>query len=201
MPTIRKLIEEQTKMALDKGLEESAIIRLILHFSKMESYQLYAIQDQECPRELEKEFLEACKKYINELIPVQHITGFETFYGYDFMVNKDVLIPRFETEELVENLLYEYDDFFDKEVDVVDIGTGSGAIANTLAKEEPRMHVMATDISEEALAMARKNAVNLDVDVDFLQGDMLEPVYGKKFDILVSNPPYIPSEEYVEPLV
>lgn len=201
MPTFRKLIEEQTKLALGKGLEESAIIRLILHFSKMESYQLYAIQDQECPPDIEKEFLEACKKYINELIPVQHITGFETFYGYDFMVNKDVLIPRFETEELVENLLYEYDDFFDKEVDVVDIGTGSGAIAITLAKEEPRMHVMATDISEEALAMAKKNAVNLGVDVDFLQGDMLEPVYGKKFDILVSNPPYIPSEEYVEPLV
>ena len=121
MPTFRKLIEEQTKQALDKGLEESAIIRLILHFSKMESYQLYAIQDQECPPDIEKEFLEACKKYINELIPVQHITGFETFYGYDFMVNKDVLIPRFETEELVENLLYEYDDFFDNDVDVVDL--------------------------------------------------------------------------------
>ena len=182
MPTIRKLIEEQTKMALDKGLEESAIIRLILHFSKMESYQLYAIQDQECPRELEKEFLEACKKYINELIPVQHITGFETFYGYDFMVNKDVLIPRFETEELVENLLYEYDDFFDKEVDVVDIGTGSGAIAITLAKEEPRMHVMATDISEEAILYCK--SVMPEYKDSFRVLNCLSDTIDEKFDFI-----------------
>lgn len=201
MITYRELISQQTKRAVDNGMEESAIIRLILHFTKKESYELYAMQDEEADERVINEFLKACDQYILSNIPVQHITGFETFYGYDFMVNKDVLIPRFETEELVENLLYEYDEFLGGECDVVDIGTGSGAIAITLALEEPKMHVMATDISSKALQMAKKNALNLGANVTFLEGDMLEPVYGKKFDILVSNPPYIPSEEYVEPLV
>ena len=201
MATYRELINKEIERAQNKGLEESAIIRLILHFSNLESYQLFAIQDNEAPKEIEEKFLNATFQYIEKNIPVQHITGFETFYGYEFMVNNDVLIPRFETEELVENLLYEFDDFFDCEVNCVDIGTGSGAIAITLAKEEPRMNFYATDISEKAINMAKKNADRLNAKVNFLVGDMLEPVYGMKFDIQVSKPPYIPSDEYVEPLV
>ncbi len=201
MATYYELITNMTNKAIEKNLEESAIIRLMLHFSGLESYKLYAEQNQECPEQIEKAFIEGCLKYIDKLIPVQHITGFETFYGYEFMVNNDVLIPRFETEELVENLLYEFDDFLGYECDVVDIGTGSGAIAITLAKEEKKMHLKATDISPDAVEMAKKNACNLGANVEFLVGDMLEPVMNQKFDILVSNPPYIPDSEYVEPLV
>ena len=115
-----------------------------------------------------------------------------------------MLIPRFETEELVANILASYDDFFgDEVVDVVDIGTGSGAIAISLALEEKNMRLDATDISEKALQIARKNADNLGANVNFIQGDLLEPLIKmkKKYDILVSNPPYIPNEEYVQALV
>lgn len=119
-------------------------------------------------------------------------------------VNEDVLIPRPETEELVGYVLSTYDDVFDgKEVDVVDVGTGSAAIAISLAKEEPNMHVVATDISEEALVVAEENAKINNANIKFYQGDMLKPLIDNnlKFDILVSNPPYIPDNEYVEDIV
>ena len=109
-----------------------------------------------------------------------------------------------ETEELVGLVLSYYDDLFDgKKVDVVDVGTGSGNIAIALCKEEANMTLTATDISEEALLTAKQNAINNEANVNFLQGNMLDPLIekGMKFDILVSNPPYIPDDEYVEPLV
>lgn len=119
-------------------------------------------------------------------------------------VNKDVLIPRFETEELVGYILSYYDEIFKtKKIKVVDIGTGSGNIAIALAKEEPNMEVSASDISPEAIEVAKENAKNNDAKVNFLVGDMLEPFIksGEKFDILVSNPPYIPDTEFVEDIV
>ena len=95
-----------------------------------------------------------------------------------------------------------YDDYFKgKDIDVVDIGTGSGCISVTLAAEEPHMHLKATDISGEALNVARSNAKKMNVNIDFKEGNMLEPVMNDKFDILVSNPPYIPETEVVDPLV
>ena len=120
------------------------------------------------------------------------------------IVNKDVLIPRPETEELIGYVLAYYDEMFDgKKVDLVDVGTGSGNIAIALACEEKNMTVTATDISFEALETAKQNAINNSANVTFLQGNMLDPLIekGMKFDILVSNPPYIPDSEYVEPLV
>ncbi len=119
-------------------------------------------------------------------------------------VNKDVLIPRFETEELVGYILSYYDEMFEtKKIKVVDIGTGSGNIAIALAKEEPNMEVSASDISPEAIEVAKENAKNNDAKVNFVVGDMLEPFIksGEKFDILVSNPPYIPDTEFVEDIV
>ncbi len=119
-------------------------------------------------------------------------------------VNKDVLIPRFETEELVGYILSYYDEMFEtKKIKVVDIGTGSGNIAIALAKEEPNMEVSASDISPEAIEIAKENAKNNDAKVNFVVGDMLEPFIksGEKFDILVSNPPYIPDTEFVEDIV
>lgn len=119
-------------------------------------------------------------------------------------VNKDVLIPRFETEELVGYILSYYDEMFEtKKIKVVDIGTGSGNIAIALAKEEPNMEVSASDISTEAIEIAKENAKNNDAKVNFVVGDMLEPFIksGEKFDILVSNPPYIPDTEFVEDIV
>ena len=87
-----------------------------------------------------------------------------------------------------------------KSIACADVGTGSGAIAIVLAKEEPKVHMMATDISEEAVVTARKNAKNNEAEIEFVTGDMLQPLIEKgiKLDVLVSNPPYIPQEEVME---
>ena len=134
--------------------------------------------------------------------PIQYLIGNVDFYGYEILVKKGVLIPRFETEELVENILYRYDQYFKGQtVDVCDLATGSGCIGISLALEEKHMRVVATDISSEALEVARENNDKLGADVTFLKGDMLEPLQGRRFDIFVSNPPYIPEDEPVMSLV
>lgn len=189
-------------IASEKGFEESAILLLLLYEAKLTSSELYMKMDDEIDKKISDNFETDVKKYLDDNIPVQYIIGEACFYGYDFNVNNDVLIPRPETEELVENILFLYDDYFKgKDIDVVDIGTGSGCISVTLAAEEPNMHLKATDISGRALNVARSNAKKMNVNIDFKEGNMLEPVMNDKFDILVSNPPYIPETEVVDPLV
>lgn len=189
-------------IASEKGYEESAILLLLLYEAKLTSSELYMKMDDEIDKKISDNFETDVKKYLDDNIPVQYIIGEACFYGYDFNVNNDVLIPRPETEELVENILFLYDDYFKgKDIDVVDIGTGSGCISVTLAAEEPHMLLKATDISGRALNVARSNAKKMNVNIDFKEGNMLEPVMNDKFDILVSNPPYIPETEVVDPLV
>ncbi|MGV3488727.1 MAG: peptide chain release factor N(5)-glutamine methyltransferase [Tuberibacillus sp.] len=132
-----------------------------------------------------------------EGIPIQHIIGYEEFYGRRFRVNDQVLIPRPETEELVlEILRLKKDVFKNRGVRIADIGTGSGAIAITLKLEDPDSEVVGADISDSALVVAKDNAQTLGADVQFEKGNLLEPFIGKTFfDIIVSNPPYIPREE------
>jgi len=202
MPKYREVLHINEQYALDNNKEDSGIKILLLHFSKMDPAQLLLHLEDDMPEEMYQDFLYAVDKYITKNIPVQHITGYEYFFGYQFKVNSDVLIPRFETEELVAQVLLLYDVVFDGQpVDVVDIGTGSGCLAVTLSKEEPQMNVTATDISKEALAVAQENNDTIGAKVTFIQGNMLEPLQGMKFDIIVSNPPYIPNDEFVEELV
>lgn len=128
--------------------------------------------------------------------PVQYILGSEMFYGYPFEVNEHVLIPRPETEELVYFALERANRLFGSgPVDAADIGTGSGAIAVAFKKERPSARVTATDFSAEALEVAKRNAERNDAAVAFLQGDMEEPLAGQKWDIVLSNPPYIAADE------
>lgn len=146
----------------------------------------------------------AIDKYIVDKYPVQYILGYTYFYGYKINVNKNVLIPRPETEELINYVLHYYNqEFLNQDVDVVDIGTGSGAIAIALSKENKHMNVFATDISKKALDVAIENAKNNNAKINFLEGDMLSPLIRKelKFDMLISNPPYIPQNDYVEEIV
>lgn len=202
MPTYRHALQINEIYALDNGKEDTAIKVLLLFFSKLSSSDLLLNIDEEMPEEFYQKFLYGVDKYIVQNIPVQHITGTEYFFGYEFNVNEDVLIPRFETEELVANMLLLYDEVFNgTKVNTVDIGTGSGCLAITLDKEEANMTVCATDISSKALDVARKNNRKMGANVTFFQGDMLEPLEGQKFDIIISNPPYIPNEEFVEALV
>lgn len=128
-------------------------------------------------------------------VPVQHLIGTEEFYGRTFIVNRDVLIPRPETEELVYHAL-EKGKRIPNPV-IADIGTGSGAIAVTMKAERPDAAVYAIDVSEAALATAAQNAQSLHADIMFLHGDLLKPLIekGLMVDMLLSNPPYIPLNE------
>jgi len=125
--------------------------------------------------------------------PLQYIVGETEFYGLPFYVTRDVLIPRPETEHLVEKVLEFVLDF--PGPSIVDIGTGSGAIAVALAHKLPRASITAIDLSASALAVARKNAKCNGVALRFLEGDLLTPVAGEKFQIIVSNPPYVPTTD------
>jgi release factor glutamine methyltransferase len=131
--------------------------------------------------------------------PVAYITGRKEFWSFTLEVNSSVLIPRPDTEIIVEEALNIYRNFTSLPVRILDIGTGSGAIALALAREITGAKVVATDISIAALNLAQKNAATLGLKekIDFRQGNLFEPVDGL-FDIIVSNPPYIAAKEYEE---
>lgn len=132
--------------------------------------------------------------------PIQYIIGNVNFYGYILSVNKHVLIPRFETEELIEKTIFYIKKYFSEQISIVDIGTGSGAIAIALKKEIPKSHIDAVDISHEALEVAKKNALDNEAQITFYEGNLLEPLT-KTYDILISNPPYIDKEEEIMEIV
>ena len=133
-------------------------------------------------------------------VPIQYLLGKTNFYGLDFEVNEHVLIPRPETEELVEWIIRENSGIDRlKNLKILDIGTGSGCIAISLAKNITNAKVFAIDVSVEALAMAKKNAKNNNVAVTFLLQSILETDDLKQhFDIIVSNPPYVRNLEKQE---
>lgn len=126
--------------------------------------------------------------------PVAYITGRRGFWSLDLEVTPATLIPRPETELLVELALERLP--MDRKVDVADLGTGSGAVALAIASERPLARVLATDASAEALAVARRNAERLGLrNVRFAQGDWCAPLDGARFDMIVSNPPYIEASD------
>lgn len=185
----------------EAGYGEQSALLYMLELTNKEAHNLYMEFEQEMDSKLAEAYEEGIRQLLTG-VPLGHVLGFEWFYGYRFTVNQDVLIPRPETEELVANILAAYDEKFSGQdnVTAVDIGTGSGAIAVSLKKEEPNLHMMATDISEQAVAVAKKNADDNDAIVNFMVGDMLQPLIDRnlKVDILISNPPYIPREEEME---
>ena len=141
--------------------------------------------------------LEEAKKKLAAGLPVQYIVGNVDFYGIILKVNEDVLIPRFETEELVSKVIQYAVNF--KNPSIVDIGTGSGAIAITL-KKKLTSSVTATDISKKALNVAKENALENNASINFKEGNLLEPLT-EKYDIVVSNPPYIAYDEEIMDVV
>ena len=159
--------------------------------------QLYT-GDYEADEENIKLFHEALDSYARG-IPVQYITGEAEFMGFDFDVNPSVLIPRPETEILVERVLTLMEREGISEPSILDLGTGSGAIAVSLTKLSPSCKIIASDVSEEALEVGRENAAANGVGdrIEFVLSDLFERIPGKKkFDLVISNPPYIPSEDY-----
>lgn len=132
--------------------------------------------------------------------PVQYIVGNVNFYGNLIKVNSNVLIPRFETEELVYRTIKYLKKMNITEGNIADIGTGSGCIAITLKKELSSFQVTATDISKEALEVAKENAELNEVEIEFLEGNILEPLT-QKYDCIISNPPYIAYGEDIDKIV
>ncbi|MCT8140086.1 peptide chain release factor N(5)-glutamine methyltransferase [Anaerobacillus sp. CMMVII] len=183
----------------EHGFETPIAEILLKHLLKIDRAKLFAMLQDELSPEVETAFKEALEK-VAKGIPVQHLTGVEDFYGRQFVVNENVLIPRPETEELVYGLLDRIGRLFPNELplSVVDIGTGSGAIAITLAKENRNLQVTTVDISTAAIEVAKINAANLAADVRFLEGDLLQPLIMEdaKVDVVVSNPPYISEADF-----
>lgn len=201
MASYREVLHKAKQEMEEAGRGEQAALFYLLELTNKEAHNLYMEYEEAMPLDIQ----EAYEAGIQRLVagePLGHVLGFEWFYGYRFKVNEHVLIPRPETEELVANVLAAYDErYADKEnVMAVDIGTGSGAIAISLKKEEPNIHVMASDICEDAVMVARENAETNEAIVSFMVGDMLQPLIERnlKVDILISNPPYIPQEEVME---
>ena len=141
-------------------------------------------------------FKYAMKK--SKKIPLQYIVGNVDFYGYTYKVNKNVLIPRFETEELVENAINIIKEKFNKPVSIIDVGTGSGCIGITLKQIIKDSKVTLTDISSKALKVAKFNKKNLDIKI--IKTDMLNNIKDK-YDVLISNPPYISYNEKIDDIV
>jgi len=166
---------------------------LLTHYLKLKRVDIALEPNQLIQEETFDRLLLDLEKLSQE-IPIQYIIGNTEFYGLPFKVNKNVLIPRPETEELVSWILNEIKDKRQKTEDftILDIGTGSGCIAIALAKNLPNTKVFALDVSKEALTIAKQNAVLNKADVQFIQQDILTSTHlSQQFDIIVSNPPYV----------
>ena len=187
---------------LERYQREERVAELLLqHHLGVNRAQFYAGMQESIPVRVLYAFEDDLLKHATTGVPIQHLIGTESFFGRDFMVNQDVLIPRPETEELVLQVINHVKERSDDSpLTIVDVGTGSGVIAVTLALEIPQATVYATDISDEALTVAKQNAAAHQVDVTFLQGDFLKPISNRKLqaDLVVSNPPYISQAEKVE---
>ncbi|WP_281228225.1 peptide chain release factor N(5)-glutamine methyltransferase [Flavobacterium aquiphilum] len=190
----------QTLAPIYDGVEAESFFYLILE----EKQQLKRIDLALKPDlELSEEELAVWDSILEQLkleVPVQYLLGKTSFYGLDFEVNSAVLIPRPETEELVDWILKRQKaKGKGQKVKILDIGTGSGCIAVSLAKNLPNAKVFAIDVSEKALATAQKNAELNSVEVTFIEKNILETMdLGQEFDIIVSNPPYVRNLEKEE---
>lgn len=165
---------------------------LLSHVLKVDRSYLYTWPEKNILPEEEKQFFRLAEKRC-QAEPIAYLIGHREFWSMDFTVTPAVLIPRPETECVVEFILQKIPG---KQAFLADLGTGSGVIALSLAKEKPHWEIFATDISEEALTIAKKNAAHLGLThVKFFSGDWCDALPNQKFDCIVSNPPYIAEKD------
>lgn len=189
MITYSKLIENAKKKIDLNSLEHRAIYLFLQDILNVDKTRILMMKDDFVEDSILEKFSEMLADYIIDEKPIEYILGYTYFYGNKIKVNSCVLIPRDETEELVEKSL----SYIKKGDRVLDLCTGSGAIAISLKKEIKDIEVVASDISGEALSVAKDNAKSNDCDIKFIKGDLIEPflITGEKFDVIVCNPPYI----------
>ncbi len=192
--TVLELLRWTTEHFSTKGIESARLDAELLLAQALgtDRLKLYVDFDKPVLPDERARFRELVKRRASDRVPVSQLLGEREFWSLSFKVTGDVLTPRPETETLVEAALARLADP-DREWRILDIGTGSGAIALSLARERPQATVTATDISSAALQIARENADQLQVGerVRFLEGALFEPVEGETFDLIVSNPPYL----------
>ena len=174
--------------------EEAESLSFVYRSLKNLSFTDFVFALQQEVTEEEKQFVEEIFKKLAAHIPAQYIIGHAEFFGMQLKVDERVLIPRPETEELVELILAEN---LKDNLKVLDIGTGSGAIALVLAKNRPDWSVTAADISQDALELATENANVQNLNLSFIKSDCFSKI-SSKYDIIVSNPPYISRADEVE---
>jgi release factor glutamine methyltransferase len=192
--TVLDLLRWTTEHFQSRGIEGARLDAecLLAHALETERLQLYLEFDKPVAQAERARFRELVKRRADERVPVALLTGCREFWSLPLRVTPDVLVPRPETETLVEVALRLLPDQ-ESAVRILDLGTGCGAIALALAKERPKARITATDISGSAIAVARQNAAELGFEnrIRFLAGDGFEPVRGECFDLIASNPPYL----------
>ena len=190
---LAQMFKDFEEKLIVKG-EEAESLSFVYRSLKNLSFTDFVFALQQEVTEEDKEFVEEIYKRLAAHIPSQYIIGSAEFFGMELKVDERVLIPRPETEELVEVILSENPK---DNLKVLDIGTGSGAIALALAKNRPDWSVTAADISQDALNLAMENAKAQDLNLSFIKSDCFSEI-SAKYDIIVSNPPYISREDQEE---
>ena len=188
----RQAITRACLLLRRQGKEESLARFLLMYILDENSQQFTNNISEQLTKEKEELFFSLIDKHIEKNVPLSHLAGFEYFYDRKFKVTKDVLSPRMETEELIYKVIEYIKSINKNNIKILDLCTGSGIIGITLRKElefKP-LEVVASDISEEALKVAKENAIMNKAEVKFIQSDIFENI-NEKFDIIVSNPPYI----------
>ena len=192
--TVLDLLRWTTDHFTSRGIDTARLDAEVLLAYALECDRLRLYLEYEKPVEEPEraQFRELVQRRADERIPVALLTGTREFWSLSFEVTPDVLVPRPETETLVTAALERLPDA-EAELRVLDVGTGSGAVALALATERPKARVVATDLSAAALALAGRNAERLGLAdrVAFAEGDLFEPLTGERFDLVISNPPYI----------
>lgn len=191
--TIKELILYGTKKIKEANIENANLQTKILLSDLLNKPKEYLIinQDEEIEIKKEKEFKKNVEKIVNGY-PIQYIIKKQEFMKLNFYVDENVLIPQPDTEILVEEVINICKKI--KNVKILDMCTGSGAIAISLAKYIENSIIMASDISEKALDIAKKNSKENEVKINFLKSDMFKEFLNVKFDVIVSNPPYIETD-------
>lgn len=197
MNTVQDILNLSTGYLVQKGIKNP---KLQAEYLLCDALQLSRIQlYQQFDRPLEEQELKICRERLARRAkgePLGYIHGKMDFYGCQISVNKDVLIPRQETEILVDKIVKQLEQVEVCGLHLWDVCCGSGCIGVSLKKKFPLLEVTLSDISPQALELAKKNAKENQVEVHFLQGDLLKPFEGKKVDYLVCNPPYIAEYEF-----
>ena len=192
--TIKQLLNKGMIMLKSNQIESPKLkARLLLQYVlNLKREQIIIYDNKEVTTEQEKTYMQNIEKLIKG-IPLQHITNSQEFMKMNFFVNSDVLIPRQDTEILVEEVIKLGEE--KRKISILDLCTGSGAIAISLAKYLPNAKIYASDISKKALEVAKRNAKSNEVfeKIEFINSDLFKKIEGK-FDIIVSNPPYIRTE-------